>query len=179
MTRFKLPIIIATVLVAIVAGLWFAGVIPPGKDAGPAKKHKVEPVALAEPFIVNLKDADGAYLSLGLAVELEPMDEEHWLAYTGANAGGHGGGGEAPGPPAVANYSKFRDAVISTAAQYSAAELLTPEGKTEFKKDLLSEFAAIAERDAADAKASAPHDGHVAPPFHVMEVQFTNFAVQQ
>lgn len=180
MNRLKLPIIIVAVVAALGAGLYASGIIG-GGSSGPVKKHHVPPIPLAEPqFVVNLKDANGAMLRLGLAVQLEPLSEERWAAYSGANAGGHGGGGDvAPGVMMVSTYPKFRDAVIRVASTYSSDDLLTEAGKKAFKTDLLREFAANAETDAAEIKSSAPEDpNHFGPPYDVIDVQFTDFVVQ-
>lgn len=176
MSRIKLPIILAVVLAAAGAGLFFSGIV--GGDKGAAKKHVIEPIPMAEPFIVNLADGDKtALLSINIAIELEPMDDEHYAAFMGG--GGHGGG-EAPGPPKVATYPKFSDAVITEASQMTSNDLLTEDGKAQLKKRLLDRFHEIAERDAADLKRSAAADDptHVGPPYHVYDVHFTKYAVQ-
>jgi flagellar basal body-associated protein FliL len=176
MSRLKLPIIIAVVLAAAGAGLFFSGIV--GGDKGAAKKHYVEPIPMAEPFIVNLADADKtALLSINIALELEPMDDEHWNAFMGG--GGHEGG-EAPGPLKVATYPKFSDAVISEASQMTSDFLETPDGKAELKKQLLKSFHQIAVRDEADLKrsAAAGDPEHVGPPYYVYDVQFTKYAIQ-
>ena len=179
MNKFKLPIIIAIVVVAAAAGLFASGMIG-GKSDGPAKKHVVEPVALAEDFTINLADPDvTAVLAMNVGLQLEPMDDAHWAAYSGAGGGGHGGG-EAPGPGKVASYPKLRDAVISVASTFSSAELRTAEGKADLKRALLEKFNEIAETDSAEAKASASAGDatHVGPPYHVLDVYFTKFVVQ-
>src|SRR4051794_35038693 len=114
MTKLKLPIIIAIVAVAGIAGLLLSGVVG-GGSKGPVKKHAIEPVLLTAPngsFLVNLKDSEtSSIVRLSVALKLEPMDEEHWAGWSGANAGGHEGAGEAPGPAALAKYAKFQDAI--------------------------------------------------------------------
>jgi flagellar basal body-associated protein FliL len=176
MSKLKLPIIIAIVLAAAGAGLFFSGIV--GGDKGAAKKYVVEPIPMAEPFIVNLADSDRtALLSINIALELEPMDEAHYNAFMGG--GGHGGG-EAPGPLKVATYPKFADAIITETSMMSSLQLLTEDGKAELKKRLLDRFNEIAERDTAELKRSASADDseHVGPPYHVYDVQFTKYAVQ-
>ena len=54
MSKLKLPIIIVIVLAAAGAGLFASGMV--GGKSGPTKKHVIEPIALAEPFNVNLAD---------------------------------------------------------------------------------------------------------------------------
>ena len=180
MSKLKLPIIIVIVLAAAGAGLFASGMVG-GTSDGPQKKHVMEEISLAEDFTINLADTDAdAVLALNVAVKLEPMDEEHWAAFTGANAGGHGGGGEAPGPLKVSTYPKFRDAVITVASTFTSEDLKSEAGKEELKKALLNRFAEIAEIDEADYKVSAGHDDptHVGPPYHVQDVVFTKFAIQ-
>jgi flagellar basal body-associated protein FliL len=177
MSKLKLPVIIVVVLAAAGAGLFFSGMVGGSKDTG--KKHVIEPVALAEPFVVNLADTDSErFLAFNVAVQLEPMDAEHYATYSGANAGGHGGGGEAPGPGKVATYPKFYDAVMSVAATFTADELKTAEGKQDLKQQLLARFAEIAEQDTAEYKAGAHDPAHVSPPFNVMDVYFTKYVIQ-
>ena len=177
MSKLKLPLIIVAVLGALAAGLFFSGIIGGGSE-GPVKKHVIEPVNLAGDFTVNLADEGDRYAALNVAVELEPMDDEHWASFSGANAGGHGGSGEAPGPIAVATYPKFADAVVSVTSTFTADTLLKPEGKAELKRALLSKFAEIAEKDAEAYKAGASTEGHVGPPFHVQDVYFTKYIIK-
>lgn len=178
MSKLKLPVIIAIVLAAAGAGLFFSGMLG-GKEEGPVKKHVVEPIALTGPFTVNLADTDESrFLLYNIAVKLEPMDDVHWAAFSGAGGGGHGGG-EAPGPPKVAAYPPFYDAVTTIPSTFTYDELKTPEGKARLKEALLERFHEIAEIDAAEAKAGAgaedPH--HVGPPYHVQDVFFTKYVV--
>lgn len=182
MSKLKLPVILAVVLVAAGAGLFFSGTV--GGTDGPVKKHAIEPIALAPPegsFIVNLADTDQeAYLSFNVALKLEPMDDVHWAAFSGAGGGGHGGGGEAPGPAKVATYPKFFDAVITVASTFKSSDLKTEQGKDRLKTALLDRFHEIEEVDSAEAKQSAGSDdpAHVGPPYHVMQIDFTNYVVQ-
>lgn len=178
MSKLKLPLIIVAVVAAAAAGLYFSGMIG-SKDSGPVKKHVVEPVPLAQDFTVNLADAGGGrYAAMTVAVQLAPMDEEEWLAYTGANAGGHGGATEAPGPAMVATYPKFDDAVVTVTSTFTAEELLKPDGKVALKRALLSKFDEIAEMDADEYKAGAKVEGHVGPPFHVQDVYLTRYIIK-
>lgn len=178
MNKRKLPIIIAAVIAAAGAGLFFSGIV--GGKSGPTKKHVVEPVVLAQDFTVNLTDTDAlAYVAANVAVQLEPMDEVHWAAFSGAGGGGHGGGGEAPGPPKVAAYPKFHHAVIKVLSSMSSDTLRTEKGKEKAVKMMLDEFHHIAEVDAAEAKAGAGADDptHVGPPYHVYDAFFTKLVV--
>lgn len=177
MSKLKLPLIIVIVLAAVGAGLFASGIVG-GKPDGPVKKHVIEPITLAEPFTVNLADTDSdRHAVVNVALQLEPMDDEHWATFTGANAGGHGGGGEPPGPAMVATYPKFYDAVVSVTSRFTATELKTPRGKDELRTALLAKFAEIAEQDAAAYKAGAKTEGHVHPPFHVLDVYFTKYII--
>ena len=182
MTKNKLPLILAAVVVLGLAGAFMTGMIGGKKEDGPARKFVVPPVTLAEPFTVNTADPSGnTYLVANIAVQLEPMSQTSWDNYSGANAGGHGGGsGEMPGAVQVSTYPKFRNAVIETAATMTAKELRASSGKAEFKKRLLEEFAQIAEVDEAEHKAAPEDPAHegVAPPYHVMQIDFTQWAVQ-
>lgn len=174
MSKLKLPIIIAIVLAAAGAGLFFSGMV--GSTPDTKTKHAVEPVPLAQDFTVNLKDTEADhYAVLTVALQLEPMDQAHFDTFTGANAGGHGGGGEAPGPPKLASYPKFHDAIVAVTSTFSASELKTPEGKQQLKESLLTRFAEIAEQDASEYKSADPH--HVGPPYHVMDVYFPKIIV--
>lgn len=178
MSKLKLPIIIVIVLAAVGGGLFASGIVGGGKSHGPVKKHVIEPVALAEPFTVNLADTDSdRHAVVNIALQLEPMDDEHWATFTGANAGGHGGGGAPPGPAMVSTYPKFYDAVVTVTSRFKADELKSAHGKDELRTALLARFAEIAEKDAADYKAGAKTEGHVHPPFHVMDVYFTKYII--
>jgi flagellar basal body-associated protein FliL len=178
MSKLKLPIIIALVAVAAIAGLYMSGMIG-GTSNGVVKKHVVAPVPLGQDFTVNLSDGSGAdFAVVNVALQLEPMGEQEWSEWSGANAGGHGGSGEAPGPMALASYPKFADAINATTSTFSAQQLKSPEGKLELKQALLQKFAEIAEQDAADYKAGAREEGHVSPPFHVMDVFFPKYVIK-
>jgi len=180
MTKSKLPIILVVVALAAAAGLYASGMVG-GKAEGPAKKHVVEPIALADDFTINLADSgQTAMLAMNVGVQLEPMDEAHWVAFSGEGGGGHGGGGEAPGPLKVSTYPKFRDAVIGVASTFTAEQLSSGEGKADFKRALLEKFGEIAETDEAELKASASAEdtAHVGPPYDVIDVYFTKFVVQ-
>lgn len=185
MSRLKLPsrkisIIILAAVVAAGAGAYVTGMLPGQGKSHDTATHVIEPIELSKPFTVNLSDTDDSrYLVLGIAVQLKPMDTPHYLGFSGAGGGGHGPA-EAPGPPKVAAYPKFHDAVITTASKYSSEQLLTDKGKKELKAELLERFNEIAEVDAAEHDAAHKDPAHigVAPPYHVMQVEFTQFAIQ-
>lgn len=181
--RYRLQIVILVIAAgAAIGGLYIAGVLGGGHAV--AKKVTVEPVALDEPFIINLADTDAVhYMKLSLAVQLEPMTEEEKLAFeTAPEAEGHGGGGDAvTGPIRVATDPTLRDAVITTVARFTSKELLTPAGKQELKQALLQSFDAVAQDQAPPAppkgEKAATHDpAH--PPFHIEKVYFEEYAVQ-
>ena len=179
MSKLKLPLIILAVVAAAGAGLYFSGMVG-SKDSGPVKKHVLEPVPLAQDYTVNLADPGArSYAVLKVALQLKPMPDAEWAAFTGANAGGHGGAGEAPGPMKVSTYPKFDDAIVSITSTYTAKRLLEPEGKLELKRALLTEFDQIAEMDSDEYKAGAkPDSDHVGPPYHVQDVYFTKYIVK-
>jgi flagellar basal body-associated protein FliL len=155
------------------------------EEVGPKKKYVVEPIPLtpanSDAFLVNLADTGGtSYLRVNVALALEPMASEEWYAFSGKSGGGHGAKGDAPGPPKVATYPKFFDAIQTVGSGFTAQALLQPTGKQEFKRELLDAFAVIAETDAAERKASADAKDplHVGPPYHVQDVFITTFTVK-
>lgn len=180
MGKKKLIIIIA--LVAVIGGGAAMFLMGGGED--PALTHKVpmEPIALTNPFIINLSDTDAShYVKLSVAIQLEPMvehDKEVFLH--GLDAGGHGGGSGPTGATRVAEYPPFRDAVIETVARFRSDELLTPEGKDRLREALLDRFEDVAKRDEklkGKPLKDEVHDPGL-PPFHVHDVYFNEFAVQ-
>jgi flagellar basal body-associated protein FliL len=178
MSKFKLPIIIVLVLAALGGGLFASGMV--GGKSGPAKKYAVEPITMTEPFTINLNDPDSAsLLVLSVAIKLEPMDQEHWSAFSGAGAKEGAADAMSPGAAKVADYPPFRDAVIEVASGFSSKELQTDAGKGKLKDALIDRFHQIAEVDAAEAKtdANAQDSAHVGPPYHVLDVDFTKFVV--
>lgn len=185
-SNLKLPIIVAIVVVAGIAGLLLSGVVGGGPE-GPVKKHAIEPVALVSPspsgsFLVNLKDPEcSCFLKLNVALKLEPMDQKTWEGWSGANAGGHGGATEAPGPAAMAKYATFHDAINRVVGGFSSNELLAPGGQQALQDELLKEFAVIAERDEAEHESTFQDDAHmgVGPPYHVAEVYFPEYLVSR
>jgi flagellar basal body-associated protein FliL len=180
MSKLKLPIIIVIVLAAAGAGLFASGML--GGSSGPTKKHVLEPIALAEPFTINLADTDSArLLAFNIALKLEPMDEAHWAAFTGAGGGGHGGStGPGPGETKVSTYPRFYDAVLTVSSTFTYDDLKTENGKAELKAALLDRFHEIAEQDEATygKSAGAEDPAHVGPPYHVEDLDFTKFVVQ-
>ena len=109
------------------------------------------------------------------------MEQADYDTFMGHGGGGHGGGGEAPGPPAVASYPKFRDAVIAATSQYTMDSLLGDPEREEPKKEILDRFHVIAEQDEALLASKGDEKGHhdpTHPPFHVKDVYIVDFAAQ-
>lgn len=178
MNQKRIIIIGVAVLAAAVGGLFMTGMI--GGEKVDNTKVTPETIKLSESFVVNLADTDEAHLAkLGVAVQLEPMKTLDHDAFSGANAGGgHGGGGDVKtGPIRVAEDPELRDAVLDTVGRFTAAELLSPEGKEQLKKDLLKRFDAVAARHPVAHGKDAHHD-MAAPPYHVADVFFYEYVVQ-
>jgi flagellar basal body-associated protein FliL len=181
MINKKTLIIVFAVLAAAGAGAYFTGIFP--KKEAHVVKEAPTPIPLSKPFIVNLADTDSdSFIRLQLAVELDRMGPEDLEMF---KAGGHAGGHGSPkpedgGPYKVANYPPFHDAVIEVSSRFSSAQLLTAEGKKEFKQALLQRFEQIAEDDApvGDKKALKEHHNPALPPYHVTDVHFQEFAIQ-
>lgn len=182
MTKLKLPIIIALVLVAGVAGLFVSGVI--GGDKSTGKPVPVTPVTMAlgsDPngFTINTADSTKAgFVVFNLALQPKDMSPEALLLWEGE--GGEGGATDPPGPAALATYPKYRDAVIAVAATFTSSELLARDGQAKLKQALLDKFEEIAQRDEAaygvHKKGEVQDPTH--PPYHIKDVFLQNFAVQ-
>jgi flagellar basal body-associated protein FliL len=178
MNQKRTIIIAVAVLAAAVGGLFMTGMIGGGKPDN--TKVTPETITLSEPFLVNLADTDEVHIAkLGVAVQLEPMKTLDHDAFTGANAGGgHGGGGDTKtGPMRVAEDPELRDAVLDSVSRFTAAELLSPEGKERLKKDLLVRFDKVAQRHPVAHGKDAHHD-MAAPPYHVADVFFPEYVIQ-
>lgn len=181
--RYRLQAVILLVAIVVAtAGLFLSGAV--GGSSKAKTKVPIEPIAMSEPFIINLADTDSVhYVKLALALQLEPMTEEEKLLFEAEPVSeGHGGGAAQPvtGPVRVAADPTLRDAVINTVARFTAKELLTPAGKEELKRALLRSFDQVAQEQAPhkaqgdDSKAVDP--AH--PPFHIENVYFSEYAVQ-
>lgn len=113
--------------------------------AGKEESHKIQATLSLESFVVNLADANtNSFLRVGIDLGLtRPMEE-----------GGHGESApDFTGP--------VRDTIVEILSARESAALLSAEGKTQLKRDLLS---ALQER---------------VPELHVGEVYFTEFLVQR
>ena len=186
-SNLKLPIIVAIVVVAGIAGLLLSGVVGGGPE-GPVKKHAIEPVALVSPspsgsFLVNLKDPEcSCFLKLNVALKLEPMDQKHVGAAGPART--PAATAVRPRRPAPRPWpSTPRSTTRSTGswAGFSSNELLAPGGQQALQDELLKEFAVIAERDEAEHESTFQDDAHmgVGPPYHVAEVYFPEYLVSR
>jgi flagellar FliL protein len=134
-------------LLACLAGggatMWFLG-----RRASEAHHERAAPGAIKdilhlEDFVVNLADRDShAFVKIGIDIgQTEAPQGHHDFA--------------ASPVPAV------RDAILAVIAKYQSDELLTPEGKTKLKRELLQ---AVQQR--------APQAG-------AAEIYFTEFLVQR
>ncbi|HWP85085.1 MAG TPA: flagellar basal body-associated FliL family protein [Terriglobia bacterium] len=113
--------------------------------AGKEESHKIQATLSLESFVVNLADSNtNSFLRVGIDLGLtRPME-----------AGGHGESApDFTGP--------VRDTIVEILSARESAALLSAEGKTQLKRDLLS---ALQER---------------VPELHVGEVYFTEFLVQR
>ena len=101
MGKKKLIIIIA--LVAVIGGGAAMFLMGGGEDPALTRKIPMEPIALTDPFIINLSDTDAShYVKLSIAIQLDPMveaDKEMFLH--GAGGGGHEGGSSETGATRV------------------------------------------------------------------------------
>ena len=140
-----LVVLLVVCLAAGGAGAWFFlrhhHASP--QSGGAAEGTKVSEVLHLEDFIVNLADQDTrAFIKIGIDIGQSEVPKSHKET--------------APNPvPAV------RDAILSVIAGYKSDELLTPDGKTKLKHELLQ---ALHER---------------VPEAHALEVYFTEFLVQR
>jgi flagellar FliL protein len=111
------------------------------------EKPKVESVLKLEPFVLNLSDPEQkTYLRVGI---------ELGLSKTSKKEKGEGAG--EGGPPVAL----VRDTILGVLSVGKADELLTPEGKTKLKDDVLG---ALQKR---------------APELGAEEVYFTEFLIQR
>lgn len=149
-----------------------------GGSKAPATKVVLDPVTFAEPFIVNLSDTDSiAFAKLQIAVQLEPMTKSDKDRFLLDQNGAEGGGEAKSGETMLASDPVLRDAVVSTVSRFSSQELLTSTGKTKLKQALLASFDHVAAEETARRGKGADHDA-AAPPYHVSDVLFPDFAVQ-
>ena len=142
-------VIIAVVVVAAIAGgaFWLthrpksahAAEAAPAADAAPTE---VKSVLHLEGFVANLAQGANGYLRIG--VDLDGRRTQRGAVEKG------------PMPTA-----RLRDAILSVLSTRSVAELLTAEGKTKLKADML---ASINEK---------------VPEVACQEIYFTEFLVQQ
>jgi flagellar FliL protein len=145
----KLPIIIGAAVLVIAAGaggwLWHSRAAKAqAADASPSdapKKTEIKSVMHLESFVVNLQGAsDNGYLRIGIDLGLAAEPKE----------------GEKDASPA----GRIRDAILTVLGTQSIDNLLTAEGKTKLKADILKSI-----------NTSVPEIG-------CKEVYFTEFLVQ-
>ncbi len=128
--------------VALALGIWFWHRTETAQATeAEAANSEVKSLLHLDSFVTNLNSTSGnGYLrvgiDLGLGMELKDS------------------------PAQATNISRVRDIILGVLATRSVEELLTPEGKTKLKDDLLN---AIRERS---------------PEIHCREVYFTEFLVQ-
>lgn len=147
---FKLLLILLLVVVLALGGVsFFLWKNKGGKSAAEKapEKPKVESVLKLEPFVLNLTDPEAkTYLRVTMELGLSKP----------AVKGKKEGAGES-GPP----IALVRDTILTVLAVGKSDELLTPEGKTKLKEDLLG---ALQKR---------------APDLGVEEIYFTEFLIQR
>ena len=147
----NLLVIVLLVLVIVLGGgafwMWkHQGTKVVDKDKEP-EKPKVESVLHLEPFVLNLSDPEQkSYLRVGVEIGISKVPKKE-KAEAGA----------ADGPPVA----MVRDTILEVLSAGKAGELLTPEGKTKLKEDLL---AALRKR---------------APDMGAEEIYFTEFLIQR
>ena len=144
----NLLVIILLVVVLALGGVAFW--LWKSRGAQPAaapEKPKVESVLKLEPFVLNLSDPEEkTYLRVNMELGLsKPAAKEKREGTASA------------GPPVAL----IRDTILEVLAVQKSADVLTPEGKTKLKDDLL---AALKKR---------------APDLGAEEVYFTEFLVQR
>lgn len=171
-------IVLIGVAVAAGAGLYLSGMVG-GKAEKPVKDAVIEPVALAEPFVINLADEEVHYAKLNVALQLAPMTAEDQVLFSSGGGGGHGAAGPT-GPERVAGYPKFRDALIEVTSKFTYGELLTEQGKAHLKAELLERFEQIAKEDTMPKPKNGEEEHHdpSTAPYHVENLYFTEFALQ-
>jgi flagellar protein FliL len=146
-SRSKLPLMLAggVVVIALAVGGWLWH--RHSHAAAPAEQEKtsateVKSVMHLENFVVNLQGAtDSGYLRIGIDLGVAAEAKE---------------GEKQATPP-----GRLRDAILTVLGTRTVDELVTPEGKTKLKQDLLQ---AINER---------------APEIECKEIYFTEFLVQR
>jgi flagellar FliL protein len=145
----NLIVIILLVLVLALAGvafwMWKHQTVKVVERA--PEKPKVESVVQLEPFVLNLSDTEQkSYLRVGVEIGVSKAPSKEKKE----------GAGES-GPP----IALVRDAILEVLAAGKSSDLLTPDGKTKLKEDIL---AALRKR---------------APDMGAEEVYFTEFLVQR
>jgi flagellar protein FliL len=142
---------VAVVLIGIGSGVWWGFIRPRG--ASSANQEQAAPtrtVLPLESFTVNLADPeDGRFLRATLALG---VDGQLPTITKGENK---------PVETAAVSMATIRDSILTILAQCTSEQLLTPEGKTKLKADLINAL----NRDVPDLR--------------VREVYLTEFLVQR
>jgi flagellar basal body-associated protein FliL len=144
-------------LVGLVASAGVPLLMLTGKEPPPAEEHPAEEEPKEEPkrveiadlgqFIVNLSE-NSAFIKVRIMIEYDAALIERQLNPHGGEEGGeaHGGGASGgggdkaaggPHPHIMKNENKFRDVIIRILSSKKTAELLTVEGKTRLKEELV------------------------------------------
>jgi flagellar FliL protein len=142
---------IALLLIVTGSAIWWGFVRP--RDAGPDIPRPVAPartVLPLESFTVNLADPEeGRFLRMTLALGVEGQLP---TIAKGENK---------PVETSLVSMATIRDSILTVLAKCTSAQLLTPEGKTKLKSDLIDSL------------------NRNVPELGVREVYFTEFLVQR
>src|SRR4029077_21053821 len=142
---------VAVLLIGIGSGVWWGFVRPRGaSSANQGQEVQARTVLPLESFTVNLADPEeGRFLRATLALG---VDGQLPRIAKGENK---------PVETSAVSMATIRDSILTILAQCTSDQLLTPEGKTKLKADLINSL----NRDV--------------PELHVREVYFTEFLVQR
>ena len=142
---------VAVVLLGIGSGVWWGFVRPRGaSSANQEQAAPVRSVLPLESFTVNLADPEeGRFLRATLALG---VDGQLPTIAKGENK---------PVETGAVSMATIRDSILTVLAQYTSEQLLTPDGKTKLKADLINAL----NRDVPDLR--------------VREVYLTEFLVQR
>ncbi|MFN4895040.1 MAG: flagellar basal body-associated protein FliL [Pseudomonadota bacterium] len=156
-SKKKLIIFAVIGLVSLVGGAgvasFFMGSKPPAEEHAEEELHEpkdeVKEIQTADlgQFIVNLSDM-GTFLKVRIMIEYDSALLDKQLGIKGGEEGGQAHGGGASGgakepagggthPHLTKKENQFRDVIIRILSSKKATELLTVEGKTRLKEELL------------------------------------------
>jgi flagellar protein FliL len=140
----------AFLLLAAGSGIWWGFVRP--RDASSANTEQAaatKAVLPLESFTVNLADGEGRFLRVTLALG---VDGQLPVLTRGENK---------PVETGAVSMATVRDAILTVLAKCNSDQLLTPEGKTKLKADLIDSL------------------NREVPNLGAREVYFTEFLVQR